>query len=358
MSSARVSTTTAAAAPCRAPASTAPPAVTPIGDHPGRDGRRHVPGRVADVPAACRLDAELFARRGAAGPARVWRARRGWRRRSSVPWRDPGPRPTCATWSLRLEVAMAQGRPRALDGLDELAHAGQWARGAVAFLVQLARALVDGLGPLVVDGRAGQCGDLAREPLAVEADQRPQPIARRREAGFLERREPRGDPRLDRVDERAVEIEQDGVGAAVARSRSDGHPPTVAGSAALTTRRRFASGPNRNADHIPRPHTATPTIPMTSDGETRSASGPGHEGRHQAGRAHDRGQDPEDPAANLRRHRFDEGRLRRDRGHGVGRPGTGRDPDHDRQHRDTDTRPARRPASRPGPATRSAARTR
>jgi hypothetical protein len=72
--------------------------------------------------------------------------------------------------------------------------------------------VVDLLGARLVDRRAGQRRDLLRQALAVEPDERRQVLATRGQAGLLERPEPRGDPRLDRVDEGSVEVEQDGDG--------------------------------------------------------------------------------------------------------------------------------------------------
>jgi hypothetical protein len=66
------------------------------------------------------------------------------------------------------------------------------------------------LGRVVVERRPGERCDLAGQQPPVDADQRGDALAGGREAGRLERVEPRGDPRLDRVDERTVEVEQDG----------------------------------------------------------------------------------------------------------------------------------------------------
>jgi len=76
-------------------------------------------------------------------------------------------------------------------------------------LVDLTGASIDLLGAPVVDRLPGQGGDLASEAPAVEPDQGREPLTGRRETRAGERLEPGGDPRLDSVDERAVEVEQD-----------------------------------------------------------------------------------------------------------------------------------------------------
>ena len=53
----------------------------------------------------------------------------------------------------------------------------------------------------------------AREPPAIHPDHRLEPGPRNGEAALGERRLPRVDPRSDRVDQRAVEVEDDRVGA-------------------------------------------------------------------------------------------------------------------------------------------------
>jgi len=99
-----------------------------------------------------------------------------------------------------------------LDRGDELAHPGEWPRSAVQPLVAFARVAIDRLRPGIVDRLPGQRGDLAGEPLAVEADERRQLCPGGRRARLRERVEPGRDPRLDGVDERAVEIEHERLG--------------------------------------------------------------------------------------------------------------------------------------------------
>ena len=98
-------------------------------------------------------------------------------------------------------------------------------------LVDLAGALVDRLGAVLVERLPGERGDLASEPLAVDADERRQAFVRARESRVFERVEPRFDARLDRVDERAIEVEEDGFGQGqgVDVGGVSGHDPTVAG---------------------------------------------------------------------------------------------------------------------------------
>ena len=102
--------------------------------------------------------------------------------------------------------------PAFLERLDELADAGQRARGAVEPLVDLARAFIDRLGAPVVDRSAGARGDLAGQAFAIDPDQRRQIVPGGGQVDLLEDGEPRVDPGLDRVHEGAVEVEEDGVG--------------------------------------------------------------------------------------------------------------------------------------------------
>jgi hypothetical protein len=81
----------------------------------------------------------------------------------------------------------------------------------VEALVDLAGALVDGFGTIVVEDLIGERGDLARESLAIDPDQRREPLPIGRETYLLEHREPALDARLDSVDEGAVEIEDHGM---------------------------------------------------------------------------------------------------------------------------------------------------
>jgi hypothetical protein len=81
----------------------------------------------------------------------------------------------------------------------------------VQLLVDLAGALVDGFGAVVVDGQARERGDLARESLAIDADQRRDPFAIGWDLDLLEDRQPALDARLDRVDQGAVQVEDHGV---------------------------------------------------------------------------------------------------------------------------------------------------
>ena len=154
-----------------------------------------------------------------------------------------------------------------------------------------------------------------------------------RQSGLLERLEPGGDARLDRVDERPVEIEQDGLGE---RQGSGRRARATVAAPRLTADVVSASGPNRNADHSPTPTTASPTMPDDQRRRHPVREGTGDERRDQAGCAHDRGEHAEDASADLRRHRFEERRLRRHRDHGVRRPRTGRGRDHEGQHRHAD----------------------
>ena len=82
------------------------------------------------------------------------------------------------------------GQPARLDGAHELANAGERGRGLVQPLVDLARALVDGLGAVLVERHPGERRDLASEPLAIDADERGEAFVRGREARLLERCEP------------------------------------------------------------------------------------------------------------------------------------------------------------------------
>src|SRR4029078_13530967 len=88
-----------------------------------------------------------------------------------------------------------------------------------------AAALVDLLGLVRVDRPPDPRPDLARQALAVDPDQRAQAVPVHRDVELLERAGPGVDPLLDGVDERAVEVEQDGL-----RSREVvgiGHGPTI-----------------------------------------------------------------------------------------------------------------------------------
>ena len=89
-------------------------------------------------------------------------------------------------------------------------------------LVELAAALVDVFGAVVVDRLAGKRGDLARESLAIDTDQRSELVLARGDARFLEDGQPGIDARLDGIDEGAVEVEdaRPRVRAALGRARS------------------------------------------------------------------------------------------------------------------------------------------
>ena len=103
---------------------------------------------------------------------------------------------------------------------------GSAARGVVESLVDLAGALVDRFGGVVVDRPAGERGDLAREPFAVDTDERAELFPCRGEVELPEDLEPGLDARLDRVHERAVEIEDHGIGCG--QVVDGGHGSTVA----------------------------------------------------------------------------------------------------------------------------------
>ena len=115
-----------------------------------------------------------------------------------------------ATCSLRLDVAIAQAMLVVLDRLDEASDAGKGARRAVQPRVDLAGPLVDLLGSGLVDRPAGERRDLAGEALAVEPDERRELAPVGRIARLGERLQPGLDPGRDRVDERPVEVEEDG----------------------------------------------------------------------------------------------------------------------------------------------------
>jgi hypothetical protein len=108
--------------------------------------------------------------------------------------------------------------PAGVQRFDQFADPGERPRRLVESLVPLARIAVDPVGCVVVEGDAGKRRDLPGEPSPVHPDQGSQSLAGRREACRLERLEPGLDPRLYRVDERPIEVEQHG-----ARSREISH---------------------------------------------------------------------------------------------------------------------------------------
>ena len=180
-------------------------------DHRRGDRRDHVPGRVADVPAACRLDLELLGREeqeiglglGVLDVARVDDHRFAIEPERGDRCRD-----------LRLS-ARRRDRPRdlsRLDRVDPLAYAGGVGEGSRSTAhrsrLSAGRSLRFGL-------RRGRHWPAPRSRARAAC-------RRRRSAGpgagamsaarLIQRLHPRRDPRVDAVDQRAVKIEQDGGG--------------------------------------------------------------------------------------------------------------------------------------------------
>jgi isopenicillin-N epimerase len=98
------------------------------------------------------------------------------------------------------------GHPGGVEPREKLAGAWQGLRVAVALVEQRARPLVDLRSGRIVAEHLG------REAAAIHPDHRLQPIPAEGDPALGKRRLPRLDPCADRVDERAVEVEDDRVG--------------------------------------------------------------------------------------------------------------------------------------------------
>jgi hypothetical protein len=92
---------------------------------------------------------------------------------------------------------------------QQLGHARQRLWIGVQPAVDLARSAIDLLCACVIDRPACRFGNQSSQPLAVRADQPGDSRAICRYAELLEGAQPGSDARLDSVDERSVEIEDE-----------------------------------------------------------------------------------------------------------------------------------------------------
>jgi hypothetical protein len=109
-----------------------------------------------------------------------------------------------------LGPARSGDRPRQIaraERGEQLVCARGRPRIRVDAVVDLAAALVDGLCLVVIDGLTGDVRDLVRQALAVRADQPRDVVALGLDADLFEDLQPGLDARLDRVDERPIEVE-------------------------------------------------------------------------------------------------------------------------------------------------------
>ena len=206
-SSSSVATTAAAPADRSASPPTADPASTPIATMPA-----------ATAETMSQVESPMYQQRAGSTPiSSAAYSRRSGSGFACLTWlasmivgssASPSAATDAPTWSLRLDVAIAHGMPAASIAVTIARDPGQRPRPVQSF-VDLAGRLVDLLGAGLVDRPTGERRDLAGQSPPVEPDHRRQLFVRRREAGLLQRLEPRVDPRPDRVDQRAVEVEQD-----------------------------------------------------------------------------------------------------------------------------------------------------
>ena len=112
------------------------------------------------------------------------------------------------------------GEPPRVEGQQHLSGAGQRPRVSVARVEELAAATVDLLRIVLAEVPPAGLGGLACQVPSVHADHRLQLCAGGGDAGLLERHGPRVDASRHRVDQRAVQVEQDALGAAGGGHRS------------------------------------------------------------------------------------------------------------------------------------------